>query len=300
MRILGEGAMPADFTKVPPRTGELRRVIRVLLGRWVVVFGLVVILATIIAAIFAPQLAPYNPYEVNLKQTLAQPSGEHLLGTDALGRDTLSRLIYGARTALLVGVVAVGIAALIGMTLGLLAGYYGGWVHAVIMRFVDALMAFPLLVTALVLAVLLGGGLRNIMIAVGFGLSATYARVMCALALSSKENDYVLASRASGASHRRIMLRHILPNCFPPMIVLITLQLGGAIIIEASLSYLGVGIESPGAAWGSMVADGYQYLLSHPVLALVPGVAIMLVVYAFNMVGDGLRDALDPRLRGTL
>ena len=300
MNILGDGAITADFTGTPPRTTEFRRVVRVLLGRWVVVFGLVVILATVVAAIFAPQLAPYNPYDINLKETLAQPSGEHLLGTDALGRDSLSRIIYGARTALLIGVVAVGIAALSGMTLGLLAGYFGGWVHAVIMRFVDALMAFPLLVKALVLAVLLGGGLLNIMIAVGIGLSATYARVMCALALSGKENDYILAARASGASHRRIMLSHILPNCFPPMIVLITLQLGGAIIIEASLSYLGVGIESPGAAWGSMVADGYQYLLSHPVLALVPGVAIMLVVYAFNMVGDGLRDALDPRLRGTL
>ena len=298
--MLREDAIPADFTEAPPHISEFRRLVRVLFSRWIVVIGLIIILATVIAAIFAPQLAPYDPYKTNLKEALANPSGEHLLGTDALGRDTLSRMTYGARTALLVGLVAVGIAAISGIIMGLLAGYFGGWVHAVIMRFVDALMAFPLLVTALVLAVLLGGGLQNVMIAVGIGLSATYARVMCGLALSVKQNDYVLAARASGAGNMRIMIRHILPNCFPPIIVLITLQLGGAIMIEAALSYLGIGIAPPGAAWGSMVSDGYKYLLTHPVLALVPGVAIVLVVYAFNMVGDGLRDALDPRLRGTL
>lgn len=299
LRTPGE-SVPTAFAKPPPHVGELKRIIRILFSRWVVVLGLIIILLTVIAAIFAPWLSPYDPNVMNMRDSLAQPSAEHLLGTDGLGRDTLSRMIYGARTALLVGLVAVGIGAIIGMTMGLLAGYFGGRTHSIIMRIVDALMAFPLVVKAMVLAVLLGGGIGNIMIAVGVGLAATYARVMCGLTLGVKQSDYVLASRAGRASNLRIMLRHILPNCFPPIIVLITLQLGGAILIEASLSYLGLGIAAPEAAWGSMVADGYQYLISNPVLALVPGVAIVIVVYSFNMVGDGLRDALDPRLRGTL
>lgn len=292
--------MPRDFTEVLPRVSEFRRITKHLLKRKVVLFSFVVIIATIIAAIFAPQLAPYNPYEQNLANNLLQPSWEHPLGTDNIGRDFLSRMIYGSRTALAVGLVAVGIAALVGMTLGLLAGYFGGIVYMVIMRFVDALMSFPLILEALVFAVLLGGGLNNIIIAVGISLSSIYARLMCGLVLSIKQNDYIMAANASGASNLRIILHHILPNSFPPLIVLITLNMGGAILAEAALSYLGVGIAPPGAAWGSLVNDGYRYLLTHPWLALTPGVAIMLVVYAFNMFGDGLRDALDPRLRGTL
>ena len=298
--MLRKRTVPTDFSEVPPRVSEFRRILRVFVSRWIVVFGLVVILALVITAVFANQIAPYDPYEQDMKDALAKPSLKHLLGTDAVGRDTLSRMIHGGRTALMVGLVATGIAASAGIAMGLLAGYFGGWVNTIIMRFVDALMAFPALVTAMVLAVLLGGGIHNIMIAVGFGLSAQYARVMNGLALSIKQNDYVLAARSSGASHLRIMLRHILINCFPPIIVLVTINLGAAIMVEAALSYLGIGIEPPGAAWGSMVTDGYRYLLSNPVLALVPGLTIMVVVYSFNMVGDGLRDALDPRLRGAL
>lgn len=298
--MLKERTGTEEFVEAPPRISEFRHISRVFLSRWIIVLGLIIILALMITAIFAPLIAPYNPYEPNPKSSLARPSAEHLLGADVLGRDFLSRMIYGARTALIVGLVATGVAATAGITMGLIAGFFGGWVLAVIMRFVDALMAFPLLITALVLAVLLGGGLHNIMIAVGIGLSVTYARVMCGMTLSVKQNDYILASRAGGATNLRIMLRHILPNCFPPIIVLITINLGGAIMVEAALSYLGIGIAPPGAAWGSMVADGYKYIRSDPWLALIPGIAIMLVVYAFNMVGDGLRDALDPRLRGTL
>jgi ABC-type dipeptide/oligopeptide/nickel transport system permease subunit len=289
-----------EFPGVPPRIAEYRRMIRVLLRRQVVVFGLIVITALIVTAIFAPLLAPYDPYKTDMENALLQPSREHLLGTDALGRDSLSRMIYGARVALLVGLIATAIAASVGMTMGLIAGYFGGTVYIVIMRLIDALMAFPMILLSLVLSVLLGGGLTNIMIAVGIGLSASYARVMCGTVLSIKENDYILAARSNGGSDLRLMLRHILPNSFPPMIVLITINMGGAIMIEAALSYLGVGIAPPGAAWGSMVTDGYRYLLTHPTLALVPGLAIMLVVFSFNMVGDGLRDALDPRLRGIL
>lgn len=292
--------MSVEYSEVQPRVNEFKRITKLLFKRWAVALGIIIILVIIIAAIFAPQFTNYDPYKPNLSERLQSPSAAHLLGTDALGRDSLTRIIYGSRTALLVGIVAVGIAALIGMTMGLMAGYYGGVVYVVIMRLTDALMSFPLILKALVLAVLLGGGLGNVMIAVGISLSSTYSRLMCSLVLTVKHNDYITAARASGASNMRIMLRHILKNCFPPLIVLITLNLGGAILAEASLSYLGVGIDPPGAAWGALVSDGYRYLLDLPALALAPGVAIMLAVYAFNIVGDGLRDTLDPRLRGTL
>jgi ABC-type dipeptide/oligopeptide/nickel transport system permease subunit len=200
----------------------------------------------------------------------------------------------------MVGVVSIFIAAAIGMTMGLFAGYFGGITNAIIMRFIDSLMAFPMLLMALVIAALLGGGLMNVMIALGISLTSVYARLMCGQVISIKENEYILAARAIGAKNLNIMLRHILPNCFPPLIVLVTMQMGFAILAEATLSFLGMGIDPPGAAWGAMVNDGYQYLLKIPILCFAPSIAIMLVVFAFNMVGDGLRDALDPRLRGAL
>jgi peptide/nickel transport system permease protein len=168
------------------------------------------------------------------------------------------------------------------------------------MRFIDALMTFPMILLALIFASLLGGGLKNVMIALGISLLPGYARIMCGQVLSVKETDYIIAEHALGARNLRVMLRHILPNCFPPMIVLITLQMGAAILAEAGLSFLGIGIEPPGAAWGAMVNDGYHYLITNPILSFAPGMAIMLVVFSFNMVGDGLRDALDPRLRGVI
>jgi peptide/nickel transport system permease protein len=289
-----------DFEENTYRSANMRRFIRIFFTRKLVIFGLFIILTLIFCAIFAPFVAPYNPYKQDLRSAVRQPSMEHWLGTDALGRDTLSRIIYGSRTSLMVGIVALGIAAVIGMTLGLIAGYFGGIVNAVIMRLIDAMMAVPLLLLALVIAAVLGGGIFNVMIALGIGLIPAYCRLMCGQVLTVKENDYILASRAMGARNRRIMLAHILPNCFPPLIVLVTMQLGMTILAEAALSFLGIGIEPPGAAWGAMVNDGYKYLLTHPVLSFAPGVAIMLVVFSFNMVGDGLRDALDPRLRGAL
>jgi peptide/nickel transport system permease protein len=288
------------FSEAPPRVSGFRRFFRVFLTRKIVVFSFIILLLLIITAIFAPLLAPYDPYKQILSDRLLPPSSKYLLGTDYLGRDLLSRMIYGSRTALLVGIIATGIAATFGSVLGTLAGYFGGWVHAVIMRFVDALMSIPMIIVALLLGVMLGGGLVNIMIAVGFGMSSSYARVICGLVMSIKQNDYVMAARASGGSNLRIMLRHCLPNSFPPFIVLITINMGGAIMIEAALSYLGLGIEPPGAAWGAMVQEGYGYIITNPSLALIPGVAIAIVVYALNMIGDGLRDALDPRLRGLI
>jgi peptide/nickel transport system permease protein len=252
-------------------TSEFQRFIRVLFGRPLVIFGAVV-----------------------------KPSSTHWLGTDSLGRDTLSRLIYGSRNSLMISIVALGIAAIIGISMGLFAGFLGGWVYTIIMRFIDALMCFPMILLALVIAALLGGGITNVMIALGVAMLPGYARLMCGQVLSVKQNDYVLAATTEGASKLRIMLSHVLPNCFPPLIVLMTMQIGSAILAEAGLSFLGIGIEPPASAWGLMVSDGRIYLLSNPVLSFAPGIAIMLVVFAFNMVGDGLRDALDPRLRGLL
>jgi len=265
-----------------------------------VLFGAIIILVLLLTAIFAPLLAPYDPYDQNLNQLLRKPDSQHWLGTDTLGRDILSRIIYGSRNSLLVGIVALGIAATIGMMIGLTAAYFGGWVYNILMRIIDALMCFPMILMALVIAALLGGGLTNVMIALGIALLPGYARIMSAQVLSVKENDYILAEHATGAGHLLIMFRHIFPNCLPPLIVMLTMQLGAAILAEAGLSFLGVGIQPPAAAWGSMVNDGREYLITNPILSFAPGVAIMLVVFSFNMVGDGLRDALDPKLRGTL
>jgi ABC-type dipeptide/oligopeptide/nickel transport system permease subunit len=298
---MSEGAERGlELMEVPPRVNELRRFFKVFLGRPIVIFGAIIIVILLICAVFPELIAPYNPLKQDLKNVLLQPSSEHLLGTDALGRDLLSRIIFGARTAVMVGIVALSIAAVSGMTLGLIAGYFGGITYTVIMRFIDALMAFPVLLLALAIAALLGGGLLNVMIAIGIGMMSGYARVMCGQAISVRENDYIMAARSSGASNIRIMFRHVLPNCFPPMIVLMTMMIGMTILFEAGLSFLGIGIKEPTVAWGSLVNDGYKYLLSHPLLSTAPGIAIIIVVYAFNMVGDGLRDAIDPRLRGTL
>jgi peptide/nickel transport system permease protein len=295
-----ESVISTGFERATLRRSEFRRFCGVLLSRKLVIVGLIIIFFLLVTAIFAPLLSPYDPYKPNLSQTLSQPSKEHFLGTDANGRDTLSRVIYGARTSLIIGAVAITVAASIGMALGLIAAYFGGLLYVMIMRFIDALMSFPMLILALVLASLLGPGLKNVILALGVGMVAGYTRLMCGQALTIKQNDYVIAARSIGASNLRIMLGHILTNCFPPLIVLITMMMGTCILAEAGLSFLGLGIAPPGAAWGAMVNEGYHYLLTNPVLSFAPGLAIMLTVFAFNMVGDGLRDALDPTLRGTL
>ena len=289
-----------DFSETPRRVSESRRFWRVFLQRKIVIFGLVVFALLVIAAIFAPLLTPYNPYVGNMADSLQAPNRHYWLGTDIQGRDTLTRLIFGARTVLEVGFITVAIGAIIGFALGLVAGYFGGALSAVILRVMDAMMSFPMLILAMLLAAVLGGGIQNVIIALTIASIPGNARVMNGLVLTTKQNDYVLAERSMGSSSLRIMLAHVLPNALPPMIVLITLQLGGIIMAEAGLSFLGIGIKPPGAAWGAMVNDGYPRLTTNPWLSLAPGVAIMFVVFAFNMIGDGLRDALDPRLRGLL
>ena len=297
---MGKKAVAEDFLEAPPHISEWRRFLRVFFTRGMVTFGLVVLLLMMFAAVFAGWVAPYDPYKTDARSSLAQPSKVHLLGTDNVGRDTLSRLLYGARTALIVGFVTVFVSAVIGVLLGLIAGYSGGIISALIMRTMDALMCFPMIMLAILVSAVLGGGMKNVIIALTFASVPVYARVVNGMTLSLKENDYILAEQGMGSSNLRIILGHILPNTFPQIIVLITLGLGNIILAEAGLSFLGIGISAPQAAWGSMVADGYQYLLTNPALSFAPGLAIMLVVFAFNLVGDGLRDALDPRLRGFL
>lgn len=291
---------PAKWSEIAPRYGEFRRMVSVFAGRPLPVIGFVIIVLVIFMAIFAPLLAPYPPNTMDIVNKLEPPSGKHLLGTDSLGRDTLSRIIYGSRTSLIVGIAVMAISSIIGIALGLLAAYFGGAVYHVIMRFMDALMAFPMLLLALLVATLLGNGMKNVIIALGIGMLSAPCRMMCGVVLSVKQNDYVLSARAMGMSNVRLMLQEILPNAFPPLLVLVTIGLGAVILAEAGLSFLGIGITPPTATWGGMVNDGYKFLMSSPVLAISPGVAIMLVVFGFNMLGDGLRDALDPKLRGVI
>jgi peptide/nickel transport system permease protein len=291
---------PAAWTEIPPAQSEFRRVMRIFFGRKVTVVGLVLIVFLVITAIFAPWLAPYPPNNINMAQSLAKPSAEHWLGTDNLGRDVLSRIIYGARTSLIIAIGATAVSVILGETLGLIAAHFGGIVFQIIMRIIDALMAVPMLLIALIMASLLGGGVKNVILALGVGMLSVHARMMCAQALSVKQNDYILAAKTMGISDMRMMLRHIFPNAFPALVVVITVGLGAVILAEAGLSFLGVGVMPPYPAWGSMISDGYKYILSNPALSFSPGVAIMLVVFGFNMMGDGLRDALDPRLRGLI
>jgi peptide/nickel transport system permease protein len=285
---------------VKPRVNEFRRIIKVISARWINIIGLIIIVLFLIAAIFAPLLAPYDPNKQNLLSSLQMPSAAHILGTDDIGRDTLSRTIYGARISLIVGLVSVLIAAVIGTSLGLCAGYFGGLIETFIMRFIDALMSIPPIVLMLAVATVLGGGLINIFIALSIGIIPVYCRLTHGQILSLKESDFVTAAFIIGSNDVRIMVRHLLPNSFATLLVAMTMNIGFAILAEASLSFLGIGINPPTATWGSMVNDGYRYLLTNPMLSFAPGLSILAVVLSFNLVGDGLRDALDPRLRGIL
>lgn len=263
--------------------------------------GLVVIAIVVVGAVGAPLLAPYDPNRQSLRERLQPPSETHLLGTDALGRDQLSRLLYGARISLMVGVVATAIAGVFGGLLGLVAGYYGGFLDNLLMRFIDILMAFPMLLLAIVFLAMLGerfGGLFNIMVAVGIASMPHFARLIRGQVLAIREVDYVEAARALGSSAARLMGRHILLNSLSPLIVFATLRVATVILTEAGLSFLGLGVQAPTATWGGMIADGTRYLQRAPWMSLVPGIAIVVTVLAFNLFGDGLRDALDPRLKG--
>lgn len=276
------------------------RVIRVMFGRKIIVVCAALILLMILVAIFAPLIAPYDPNQDDLYNVLKGCSAEHWLGTDSNGRDVLSRIIYGARISFTVGLVAVMISSIIGMALGLISGVAGGVVDSVIMRVMDAMMAVPMLILALFLGAILGQGLFNVCLAIGISMVPQYARITRGQVLSVRNADYVTAGTLCGASRVRNTLVHVFPNCLSANIVTMTASLGGAILAEANLSFLGMGISPPTASWGAMVSGGYKYLSNQPVIAIAPGIAIMIVVLCFNMCGDALRDALDPKLRGTL
>jgi peptide/nickel transport system permease protein len=284
----------------PPHHSEWKRFTRVFFGRKLYLIGFIIVALLIFIAIFAPLIARYDPTTNNLPHKLEGPSADHWLGTDQLGRDIYSRIIYGTQISLLIGFTAVFSSAIVGIIMGLAAAHFGGIIFAIIMRFTDALMALPGIILVLLIAGLGGRGLGVVIFALAFGNIAGMARMMCGQALSVKQNDYVMAGRAIGMSNWRLMWTQIFPNAFPPLIVGLTMGIGGVVLGEAGLSYLGLGVPAPAPSWGGMVMDGQAYLLNNPIISLAPGVAIMLLVFGFNMVGDGIRDAIDPRLRGVL
>lgn len=259
--------------------------------------GLGIISIFVLVAIFADRLAPYDPNAVNLTLRFITPGPDHIFGTDNLGRDILSRVIAGSRVSLWVGMLTVGLAMLIGVPAGLAAGYLRGAVDSIIMRLVDVFLAFPVIILAIAIVAVRGPGLVNVMLALTFVYWTTYARVTRGVTLVLREEDYVLAARGIGSSPFRIMLRQILPNAISPLLVIASLGLGNAILAEAALSFLGLGIQPPQASWGSMLNFGMQFLRDAPYLSIFPGIAIFVTVLGFNLLGDGLRDALDPRLR---
>ena len=256
----------------------------------------VIILFTVIA-VFAPFFAPYDPYFINLDNRLARMSAAHLLGTDAFGRDVLSRIFYGARISLVIGLTPSALALIIGTVLGLIAGFMGKAADFIIMRLADVVLSFPSLLLAMVIMYTLGASLLNLFIALSVIDWGVTARTVRAQTLSLREKDFVEAARALGVKKRLIMLRHILPNCVPSLMVILTLDIPTAVLAEAGLSFLGVGAQPPQASWGLMVSENKSYLFTAPWVALAPGVAIVLLVLAFNFVGDGLRDALDPYMQ---
>lgn len=263
----------------------------------VALIALAVILFLVIVAVFAEYIAPYDPLRQSFRKALQPPSIEHPFGTDDVGRDILSRVIFGAQISLRVGLIAVSISASLGVLLGLIAGYYGGWVDTVISQVTDTLLAFPGLLLALAIIAVLGPSLFNVMIAVGIGNVPVYIRVTRASTLSVRERDYITAARTIGCRGIRIILRYVLPNVIPPILVLATLGVAGAILTAAGLSFIGLGAQPPTPEWGAMLTQGRQYLQRAWWFTLFPGLAIMITVLAINTFGDALRDALDPRLR---
>jgi ABC-type dipeptide/oligopeptide/nickel transport system permease subunit len=262
------------------------------------VFGLAVFLAVLLMAVFAGALAPHDPLAQGVGQPLQGPSWAHWAGTDSFGRDILSRIIYGARIALVVGVLAVFLAMLVGVTLGLVAGYYGGATDALIMRVMDGLFAFPIIILAIAMMAIIGLGVHNVVIAVAVGFVAPFARVTRGDVLAVKEEPYIEAARLAGVGSLAIIVRHVLPNVMAPIIVQGALRVSGAIITEAGLSFLGLGPPPPTPVWGQMIAEGRNFIVMAPHVSTIPGIALMVLIVGLNLLGDGLRDTLDPRMRG--
>ena len=289
-----ESAWRTAGPKQPP---ALRRAFRRCLGTRQIVLGGSVILPLVLLAIFAPLLAPYAPDQIGVARRLSAPGPGHWLGTDEFGRDILSRIIFGSRLTLYVGVVAVGIGLACGITIGAIAAYAGRRVSGLVMRAIDLLYTFPDVVIALSLVAFLGPSLTNAMVAVGVSVIPYYARVTYAVVLVERQKIYVEAARGIGASHARVIVRHLLPNVVPPMIVVASLGFSTSVLSAAALSFLGLGAQPPAAEWGLMLATGRNYIQRAPWVVIAPGMAIFIAVMAFNLLGDGIRDVLDPRQR---
>jgi peptide/nickel transport system permease protein len=279
------------FRELTPRQRVLRRLLR----RRGAMAGLAVVVFFIAVALLAPLVAPHDPLQTSWSAVRKAPSAMHVFGTDEIGRDVASRVIFGARASLLAGLVSVCISMSLGVPIGLLAGYVGGWVDSLISRITDAMLACPFLILAIALAAFLGPSLTNAMIAIGISATPIFIRLTRAQVLAVKIEDYVEAARAVGNSHLRIALRHVLPNVVAPLIVQATLAIAAAVIAEASLSFLGLGQQPPAPSWGSMLNTAKNYIDNAPWMAVWPGLSIFLLVLSFNLLGDGLRDALDPR-----
>lgn len=261
--------------------------------------GLVIVGLLVLAGLFAPLLTPFDPAQQDLRMVLKPPSAEHLLGTDNLGRDVLSRILHGTRLTLFIGTFSVAVGLAVGVPLGILSGFYRGTTDMIIQRIMDLMLAFTSFLLALALVALLGVGVTNVIVAVGIAGIPNFARLVRSSVLSIREVSYVEASRALGSPDRRVLLRHVLPNAIAPVIVQATLSMGTAILTAAGLGFLGLGVQPPTPEWGAMLGEGRNYIFSSPNLSTFPGLAIFLAVMGFNLLGDGLRDALDPQLRGT-
>lgn len=283
--------------KMPRQQGPWGEIVSRFMRNKMALFGLIILVILIICAIFAPYIAPYGYDDQNVEIAKQSPSKEHIFGTDHFGRDIFSRIVYGSRISLQVGLIAVAVALVIGGALGAIAAFYGGRLDGLIMRFMDVLMAVPGMLLAIAIAASLGPGLKNMMLAIGIGNIPGYARITRASMITVKENEYVEAATSIGASNFRIITKHILPNAVAPIIVQATLGVASSILSSATLSFLGLGIQPPTPEWGGMLSNARQYLRGYGYMATFPGLFIMITVYALNVVGDGIRDAIDPRLR---
>ena len=281
----------------PKRDTELRQVWRHLRRNRLAMVGLVVLVLFLLCAIFAPFITPYDPIKTDFGNALQAPSSENLLGTDWLGRDSFSRILYGSRISLAIGLISVTIGMLIGVPIGALSGYYGGRFDILIQRVIDILIAFPGILLAIVVVAVLGVGVENVMIAVGIASVPIYTRLVRGSVLAVKEQGYIAAAKALGIGDARIIIRHIMPNCLGPIIVQSTFQIATAILWAAGLGFLGLGAQPPDPEWGAMLSKGREYIRTSHHLTTYPGLAILFMVLGFNLLGDGLRDALDPRSR---
>lgn len=270
---------------------------KVLRNSKMAIFGALVIFILILSAILAPLVAPYDPFGIRLDATLTSPSLAHPLGTDEFGRDLLSRIIYGARISLVVGIGAVLMAVVLGTSAGLVSGYYGGIWDTLIMRTLDVAWAFPATLLALIFAAIHGASIYMVALVIGIAFTPRFARIVRGSTLAEKEKDYIMAARAVGIKDKKILFRHILPNTLAPILVVGAMGVAWAILIEASLSFLGLGTKPPSPSWGLMLSAGRKFMRTYPGLSIFPGLAIMLVVFGFNALGDGLRDLLDPKLQ---